>query len=69
MSLKRRAQNFLLALGLCCYTEYWGKLKLGVKPEEQMSEKSFNEFLYGYLDPIYYPKLKNTGVDIYKDVR
>ena len=34
-----------------------------------MSEKSFNEFLYGYLDPIHYPKLKNTGVDIYKDVR
>jgi hypothetical protein len=20
------APNFLLALGLCCYTEYWGKL-------------------------------------------
>jgi hypothetical protein len=21
--------NFLLALGLCCYTEYWGKLLTG----------------------------------------
>ena len=56
-------------MGLCCYTEYWGKLKLGVKAEDQNSKKSFNEFLYGYLDPIYYPQLKNKGVDIYKDVR
>lgn len=24
------APNFLLALGLCCYTEYWGKLLTGV---------------------------------------
>lgn len=24
------APNFLLALGLCCYTEYWGKLKCGI---------------------------------------
>jgi hypothetical protein len=42
---------------------------LGVKPEDQRSEKSFNEFLYGDLDPIYYPQLKNKGVNIYKDVR
>ena len=25
------APNFLLALGLCCYTEYWGKLLTGRK--------------------------------------
>jgi hypothetical protein len=24
------APNFLLALGLCCYTEFWGKLLLGI---------------------------------------
>jgi hypothetical protein len=24
------APNFLLALGLCCYTEYWGKLLTGI---------------------------------------
>jgi hypothetical protein len=23
------APNFLIALGLSCYTEYWGKLELG----------------------------------------
>lgn len=24
------APNFLLALGLCCYTEYWGRLLAGI---------------------------------------
>lgn len=27
----RGAPNFLLPLGLCCYTEYWGKLPLGIQ--------------------------------------
>jgi hypothetical protein len=27
------APNFLLALGLMCYTEYWGKLVKGIKKE------------------------------------
>jgi hypothetical protein len=43
LSLKE-TPNFLLVLGLCCYTEYWGKLRLGVQVKEQKSEKSFNEF-------------------------
>jgi len=68
LTLKNRP-SFLLALGLCCYTEYWGKLKLGVKTKERRSERSFNEFLCGYLDPVYYPELKNKGLDVYKDVR
>jgi hypothetical protein len=65
----KSAPNFLLALGLCVYTEFWGKLKQGVNTEERRSEKSFNEFLCGYLNPDYYPQLKNEGVDIYNDVR
>lgn len=65
----KETPKFLTALGLCCYTEYWGKLKLGVEVEEQKSEKSFNEFLCGYLDSIYYLQLKNQGINIYKDVR
>jgi hypothetical protein len=66
LSLDSLAPNFLLALGLCCYTEYWGKLKLGVKPEEQRGKESFEKFLYDYLDPIYYPQI---GLNLYKDVR
>jgi hypothetical protein len=61
--------SFLLALGLCCYTEYWGKLKLGVEAEEKRGRESFEKFLYDYLDPIYYPQLRNKGLDLYKDVR
>jgi hypothetical protein len=68
LSLKE-TPNFLLVLGLCCYTEYWGKLRLGVEVKEQKSEKSFNVFICGYLDPNYYPQLRKNGVDIYKDVR
>src|SRR5438094_7105530 len=68
---KRRAPNFLLALGLCCYTEYWGKLKTGVSEKDQnkKSRDSFESFLYKYLDPNYYADLKKEGADIYKDVR
>jgi hypothetical protein len=69
LSLDSLAPNFLLALGLCCYTEYWGKLNLGVKPEEQRGKESFEKFLYDYLDPIYYPQLRNKDVNLYKDVR
>jgi hypothetical protein len=36
--------NFLLALGLCCYTEYWGKLKLGVA-DSRHSKVAFMAFL------------------------
>lgn len=36
------APNFMLALVLCCYTEFWGKLKLGIP--EGNSSKCFMEF-------------------------
>jgi hypothetical protein len=35
------APNFMLALVLCCYTEFWGKLKLGIP--EGNSSKCFTE--------------------------
>jgi hypothetical protein len=57
------APNFLLALGLCCYTEYWGKLKLGFAQDK--SRESFEAFLVG-LDKSYYDPIKT---DIYKNVR
>lgn len=52
--------NFLLALGLCCYTEYWCKLLLGVEKQEkgEASQNPFNEFLYR-LDITYYRNLSD----------
>ena len=38
----KKAPNFLLALVLCCYTEYWGRLVLGIPVGR--SKKCFNEF-------------------------
>lgn len=64
-----RTPSFLIALGLCCYTEYWGKLKIGVEAEKQRSRESFEKFLCDNLDSTYYPQLKKKGLDIYKDVR
>jgi hypothetical protein len=51
----RGAPNFLLALGLCCYTEYWGKLLLGIEKKDgrEASQDPFNKFLYR-LDYTYY---------------
>jgi hypothetical protein len=63
--------NFLLALGLCCYTEYWGKLLLGIKKNEK-SEVPFNAFLYR-LNGAYYQDLSDQlakkGLSIYRNVR
>jgi hypothetical protein len=43
--------NFLLALALCCYAEYWRQFLIGIKNKfHGYSRKCFNEF---YLDPRY----------------
>jgi hypothetical protein len=63
----RGAPNFLLALGLCCYTEYWGKLSEGVQLNERKSKGSFDAFLKRLSHP-YYEGLLNS-LDIYKDIR
>jgi hypothetical protein len=60
------APNFLLALGLCCYTEYWGKLLLGLP--ENASGKAFNAF-FKRLGPNYEKLVNNTSIDIYRDIR
>jgi hypothetical protein len=54
----RAAPNFLLALGLSCYTEYWGKLLLGTEKKErrESSKIPFITFLKG-LDCSYYEGL------------
>ena len=47
------APNFLLALGLCCYTEYWGKLLTGVsKYDASRGRIGFNAFIVR-LDRVY----------------
>lgn len=63
------APNFLLALGLCCYTEYWGKLLLGIekKKSSEPSKEPFIAFLK-QLDFSYYDELLKA-LDIYKDIR
>ncbi len=63
------APNFLLALRLCCYTEYWGKLLKGVKKGElRRGKEPFNAFLER-IDPVYYGGLINSNVDLYGEVR
>jgi hypothetical protein len=64
------APNILIALGLSCYTEYWGKLLLGLPREE--SKKCYESFLkrLGFTyDKNPYEQLLNNGLNIYQDVR
>jgi hypothetical protein len=67
----RDAPNFLLALGLFFYTEYWGKLLLGIERKKQggreHSKALFEAFLIR-LDRSYYEGLLQT-VDIYRKIR
>lgn len=53
------APNFLLALALCCYTEYWGKLLT----ENKLSHlNSFNAF-FKILGECYKTMIDTYGVD------
>jgi hypothetical protein len=59
------APNFLLALALCCYTEYWGKLLT----ENKLSHlDSFNAF-FEILGECYKTLIKKYGGRIYGEVR
>jgi hypothetical protein len=49
------APNFLLALGLCCYTEYWGRLLTGIATRE--GKTCFNAFFDRLGQP--YVRLRN----------
>lgn len=60
--------KFLLALGLSCYTEYWGKILLGItKGHGTKGREAFNAFLRRF-DPNYYPHLIKTA-DPYGRIR
>jgi hypothetical protein len=59
------APNFLLALGLSCYTEYWGKLVRGVSAG--LSQTCFEEFFRRLGNS--YAKLLDDRVSVYKDIR
>ena len=73
-----RAPNFLLALALCCYTEYWGQFLIGKKNRfHGYNRKCFNEFFkrlgprYEYLiryNHNYYDSIK-CDHNIYNDIR
>jgi hypothetical protein len=70
------APNFLLALGLCCYTEYWGKF-LNVTEQEYNEQKAksdpgyttkcFNDF-FVRLGPCYLGLIKSK-LKVYHEVR
>lgn len=59
------APNFLLALGLCCYTEYWEKLLLG---PENASRDAFIAF-FKRLGTNYANLTTNASIDVYGDIR
>lgn len=66
------APNFLIAVALSCYTEYWGKLVLGLSRERDVSRKCYEEF-FKRLGNMYkanpYKVLLDKGVPIYEDIR
>ena len=59
------APNFLLALGLCCFTEYWGRLLTGTAKNE--GPKCFNAFFDRLGQP--YVEVRNNQNKIYNKVR
>jgi hypothetical protein len=59
------APNFLLALGLCCYTEYWGRLLTGIATGKGTT--CFNAFFDKLGQP--YVKIRNNKDEIYYKVR
>ncbi|MGC2573967.1 MAG: hypothetical protein WA364_20820, partial [Candidatus Nitrosopolaris sp.] len=59
------ASNFLLALGLCCYTEYWGRLLNGIATRQ--GKICFNAF-FDRLGPAYVI-VRNGADEIYYNVR
>jgi hypothetical protein len=60
------APNFLLALDLCCYTEYWGKLLL--ETPKDSSRNAFNAF-FKRLGTYYENLINNDSIDVYRDIR
>lgn len=64
------APNILIALGLSCYTEYWGKLLLGLPRENsRVCYEGFLKCLGESYDPNPYQLLLNMELPIYQDIR
>jgi hypothetical protein len=59
------APNFLIALVLCCYTEFWRRLVEGIP--EGKSRQCFEAFFKRLGKE--YGNLISIGVDVYRDVR
>jgi hypothetical protein len=59
------APNFMLALVLCCYTHFWGKLML--YPEDD-DKKTFDAF-FCKLEPKYKDLIYDSNAGIYGRVR
>jgi hypothetical protein len=59
------APNFLLALGLCCFTEYWGRLLTGFATNQP--SRCFNAFFDRLGQP--YVEVRNNQNKIYHEVR
>jgi hypothetical protein len=57
------APNFLLALGLCCYTEFWGRLTEGIPKDNE--EACF----YAFLDRLGYRTQRSSLFKPYRDIR
>jgi hypothetical protein len=78
VNTQNNAPNFLLALALCCYTEYWGQFLIGKKNRfHGYNRKCFNEFFkrlgpkYEYLirhNHNYFDSIK-CDHNIYSDIR
>ena len=60
------APNFMLALALCCYTEFWGKLK--AFPEEKKDKECFESF-FSELGEKYRYLIEHTNASIWGNVR
>ena len=58
------APNFLLALGLCCFTEYWGRLITGIGTKQ--GSRCFNAFFDRLGQP--YVEVRNSQTIIGSDV-
>jgi hypothetical protein len=60
------ASKFMLALALCCYTEFWGKLK--AFPEEKEEKECFESF-FSELGEKYRHLIEHTNAGIWGSVR
>jgi hypothetical protein len=64
VNTSKGAPNFMLALILCCYTEFWGRLMLPSGKDKECFERFFCE-----LGPKYKEVLNDSNTSIYGRIR